>query len=166
VICAGILLAGALFLLAAVWDRHFSWWIRLSALLPLAASVAAEIAAQHLFDTYASWAGFLPLYLGGTAPESTRVQILHALDNANQEASVLGWVGVIVMGILLAVVLLGCCRRHDTIFPEGDDLFFLHTPPRHTVVESRSAPVLGSPPGGETNYWRDKLLRWTPLSRQ
>ena len=54
--------------------------------------------------------GSSPFFLGGTAPESTRVQIIHELAKANQEAGVLGWVGVIVTGILLAMVLLGWWR--------------------------------------------------------
>jgi len=110
VICAGILLALSLVILAVSWDRHFSRKARLSALLPLAASVAAEIAAHHLYDTYAGWAGFLAWRLGGSMTEAYLVQLIHELATANQEASVLGWIGVIVTGILLAVVLLGWWR--------------------------------------------------------
>ena len=110
VISSGILLALSLSMLAVSWERHLSWWIRLSALPPLAASVAAEIAAQHLYDTYAGWAGFLAWRLGGSMTEAYLVQLIHELATANQEASVLGWIGVIVTGILLAVVLLGWWR--------------------------------------------------------
>jgi hypothetical protein len=110
VICAGILLALSLVTLAVGWERHLTWWVRLSALLPLAASGAAEGAAQHLYDTYASWAGFLPWGLPGARFPSQVVFIITELASANHQATVLGWVGVIVTGILLAVTLVGWWR--------------------------------------------------------
>jgi hypothetical protein len=110
VICAGLLLAAALFLLTVSWERHWVWWLRLSALVPLAASVAAEVAAQHLYDTYASWAAYLSWGLPGVRLKQQFVDIVNEITRANNEATVLGWVGVIVTVILLAVTLVGWWR--------------------------------------------------------
>ena len=86
------------------------WWLRLSALVPLAASVAVDVAAQHLYDTYASWAAYLSWGLPGTRLPQQFVGIIVGLTSANHQATVLGWVGVLVTGILLAVTLVGWWR--------------------------------------------------------
>jgi hypothetical protein len=110
VICAGILLALCLVTLAVSWERHLIWSIRLSALVPLAASVAADVAAQHLYDTYASWAGFLSWGFMAAHTKPLLLEIIAEYTSANHQANMLGWVGVIVTGILLAVALVGWWR--------------------------------------------------------
>jgi hypothetical protein len=110
VICAVLLLALSLFLLTVSWERHWVWWLRLSALVPLAASVAAEVAAQHLYDTYASWAAYLSWGLAGTHLKQQVVDIVNEITRANNQATVLGWVGVIVTVILLVVTPVGWWR--------------------------------------------------------
>jgi hypothetical protein len=110
VICAVLLLALFLFVLAVSWERHWVWWLRLSALVSLAASVAADVAAQHLYDTYASWAGFLSWGLGGSHPPGYYVRIFNAITSANNQATVLGWAGVIATVILLTMTLVSWWR--------------------------------------------------------
>jgi hypothetical protein len=81
------------------------------ALLRLATSVAVAIAAQHLYQTYTYWVAFFPGFLEAVShPEPLVAQIFSEFDNANQEASVLGWVGGILTGLLLALGLIGMWR--------------------------------------------------------
>jgi hypothetical protein len=110
VICASLLLALFLLTLVVGWAKHFSTLARLSALVSLGTSIAAAIVAHHLYDAYGYWVAFLPPFLEGTAPEPLRVQVLNEINNANQQATVLGWVGVIMTSMLLAVGLLGVGR--------------------------------------------------------
>jgi hypothetical protein len=106
-ICAVVLLVLALLTLLVGWLRHLSWRVRLSALLPLAASVAAGIAAHALHDIYVSWVGFLNYWLPVSYPLGNQILITREITDANQTATVLGWVGIIVTGVLLALSLLG-----------------------------------------------------------
>jgi hypothetical protein len=107
VICASILLALFLLVLAVGWGRHFSRLIRLSALLTLSATVAATVAAQHFYTTNASWVAFLDAWFRESHAPQSFAPVYAELVNANQQAAVLGWIGVILTGILLAMGLLG-----------------------------------------------------------
>jgi hypothetical protein len=106
VICASTLLALFLLLLAVGWGRHFSRLIRLSALLTLSASIAATIAAQHFYATHTSWVAFLDAWFRESHAPQSFAPVYTELVNANQQAAVLGWIGVLLTGILLALSLL------------------------------------------------------------
>ena len=106
-ICASVLLALFLLLLAVGWRRHFSRLIRLSALLTLSAGVAATIAAWHFYATHASWVTFLDTWFRESHVPQSFAPVYNELVNANQQATVLGWMGVLLTGILLAMGLLG-----------------------------------------------------------
>ena len=86
--------------------RHFSRLIRLSALLSLCASLAAAVAAWHLYTTHAFWVTFLDAWFRGSHVPQSFVSVYNELVNANQQAAVFGWIGVILMGLLLAMGLL------------------------------------------------------------
>lgn len=109
-ICAAVLLILALLTLLVGWVRHLSWRVRLLALLPLAAGIAAEIVAYALQDTYAYWVGFLNYWLPVSYPKGVQDHFLSEIANANQAATVLGWTGVIVTVVLLALSLVGVWR--------------------------------------------------------
>lgn len=117
VICAGLLLALALLTFARGWIRRFSRPTRLGALLPLAASVFAALAAHHLDDTYAYWVAFLPTFLVESHAEPLVAQVTSEFDSANHDAAVLGWVGIILTGLLLALSLLSLWRLRRTAVP-------------------------------------------------
>jgi uncharacterized membrane protein len=51
-ICTVVLLVLAVLTLLIGWVRHLSLWVRLSALLPLAASIGAAIAVHALHTSY------------------------------------------------------------------------------------------------------------------
>ena len=110
-ICAGVLLV--LFLLAFTigWVQHLSWHVRLYALVPLAAGMASAIAAHALHDTYVYWVyGLYAASGAGPAPQAYYERLQRDIASANQTATVLGWVFVIVTVILLALGLVGVWR--------------------------------------------------------
>jgi len=111
-ICASLLLALFLLTLAVGWARHFSPWLRLSALLSMLAGAAVTLAAHHLYDTYAFWWALLDqlFFHQHSPPEPTMLVYYHEQVSANQQAVVLGWGGSVVTGALLAVGLLGMWR--------------------------------------------------------
>jgi hypothetical protein len=109
-ICAGILLILALLTLLIGWLCHLYWRVRLLALLPLAAGIAAEIVAHVLHDTYVYWVEFLNYWLPVSYPKGFQDHFLREIANADQAATVLGWTGVIVTGVLLALGLVGMWR--------------------------------------------------------
>ncbi len=95
VICASLLLALFLLTLAVGWARHFSPWLRLSALLSVLASAAVTLAAHHLYDTYAFWWALLDqLFHQHAPPEQSMLVYYHEQVSANQQAAVLGGVAV------------------------------------------------------------------------
>jgi hypothetical protein len=105
-ICACLLLAMALLTFAVEWGRSLSRLARLSALLPLAASVAAAILAHHL---YSYWDNYLNVTLFTTRAADNPFfvgRLFNEIVSANQHATVLGWIGVTVTGIVLALSLL------------------------------------------------------------
>jgi hypothetical protein len=110
VICACLLLAMALLTCAVEWGRPLSRLARLSALLPLAASVAVAILAHHLYDLYSYWNHYLYVTLFTTRATDNPVfvdRLFNEIVSANQQATVLGWIGVMVTGIVLTPSLLG-----------------------------------------------------------
>jgi hypothetical protein len=110
-ICAGVLLV--LFLLAFIfgWVRHLSWYVRLYALVPLTAGMASAIAAHALHDTYVYWVyGLYAASGAGPAPQAYYERLQRDIASANQAATVLGWSGIIVTVILLALGLVGLWR--------------------------------------------------------
>jgi hypothetical protein len=109
VICASLLLALFLLTLAMGWWRHFSRLVWLSLLLDLAVISASTVAALHLYDTYASWAAFFNSVQHGRHL-GPYLSIVNELTSDNQMAAMLGWAGVIVTGVLVAVGLLGIGR--------------------------------------------------------
>ena len=110
VICACLLLAMALLTFAVEWGRSLSRLARLSALLPLAASVAVATLAHHLYDLYSYWDNYLNVTLFTRRPADNPFfvdRLFNEIVNANQHATVLGWIGVIVTSIVLALSLFG-----------------------------------------------------------
>jgi len=119
-VCTGALFALALLTLLAMSVRQLSWRVRLSALVPLAAGIAAGIVAHALHTTYVYWENVLSL------PEPTpghitvllikthlvRYQhIQREVASATHTATILGWgVVVVVTGILLILGFLGAWR--------------------------------------------------------
>jgi hypothetical protein len=100
----------ALLTCAVEWGRSLSRLARLSALLPLAASVAAAIVAHHLYDLHSYWDNYLKVTLFTTRATDNPVfvdRLFNEIVNANQQATVLGWIGVMVTGIVLVLSLLG-----------------------------------------------------------
>ena len=106
-ICASVLLALFLLLLAAGWRRHFSRLLCLSVLLTLSASLAATIAAWHFYATHASWVTFLDIWFRESHAPQSFTSVYNELGTVNQQAAVLGWIGVLLTNILLAIGLLG-----------------------------------------------------------
>lgn len=108
-ICASMLLALFLLTLAVGWWRHFSRWLIFYLLLTLVACVAAAFAAQQFYATYASWRNVI-FSLIHLPPTLAWGYTYHAIVAENQQATVVGWSGVIVTGMLLAPGLVGMCR--------------------------------------------------------
>jgi|SRR5215469_1206033 len=110
VICASILLADLLLILAVGWKSHLSWRVRFTTVISLAASVFAVLTAHHLYDTYATWQAFLDVWLPESHVPESVAQVASEIAYANHDATVLGWVGIIVTGILLVLSLVGVWR--------------------------------------------------------
>jgi hypothetical protein len=108
-ICAGLLLALTVLHLLVGWVRHLSWHVRLTALLPLVAGIGAGIAAHSLQDTYTYWVTFL-CDLPRSFPPAFQHYFLNGIANANHTATVIGWVAIVVTGLLLALSLAGIWR--------------------------------------------------------
>lgn len=115
-VCSGILLILALLTLLMTWVRHVPWRLRLSALVPLAAGIAAGVVAHALHTTYAYWDTLSPRPLPENAPlvlSSTRVSFQHiqnGIASATQAATVLGWSSIVATGILLVLGLVSAWR--------------------------------------------------------
>jgi hypothetical protein len=106
VICASILLVLFLLLVAVGQGRQFSRMLRLNSLLSLSASVAAAIAAWHFYATHTFWVTFLDTWFRESHVPQSFVPVYNELVNVNQQAAVLGWMGVLLTSILLAMGLL------------------------------------------------------------
>ncbi len=106
VACAIILLALALLVLAVALVRHLSWPVRIGALVPLAASVLAGGVARYIHDTYL-YVVQLEGEFGGSGPKQFYLELERNMASAIHGAQVLGWLVVIITGVLLVVGLLG-----------------------------------------------------------
>jgi len=112
-ICAGALVVLMLLTYLVGWARHLSGRVRLLALVPLAAGITAGITAHALHDTYMNWVSLLNRLFSPRSPQSPKVaeaRFLHEIATANHTATVLGWIGVTVTGILLLLSLMGLWR--------------------------------------------------------
>ena len=106
-ICASALLLLTLLTFIVGWAWHLSRRVRVLALVPLAAGITAGITAHVLHDTYVSWVSFLE-HLAPTYPPNLTLN--NEIASANQAATVLGWVFVIVTGILFVLGLFNVWR--------------------------------------------------------
>ena len=109
-VCAVALLAVALLMLVVGWIRHVSGWMRLSALVPLAIGIGVEITAYSLHTSYVYWTTYIDAAWGAKAPPAFYSHVLYQAEQANHMGTVLGWVGVVVTGIVVAVCLVGLWR--------------------------------------------------------
>jgi hypothetical protein len=111
-ICACALLLLTLLTVMVGWVRHLSRHVRLLTLVPLAASIAAGITAHVFHDTYVYWVSLFD-HLPPTAPPNPN--FINGIANANQAATVLGWIFVIVTGVLFVLGLFDLWHR---VMPE------------------------------------------------
>ena len=108
-VLAVVLLALTLLTFVVGWVRHLPWWARLSAVVPLAASIGIASAIPGLHTTYVFWATICNFCCGhGCTPESLRAGARFA-GMAAHMAVVLGWVGIIGAGLWL-ILLAGVAR--------------------------------------------------------
>jgi hypothetical protein len=128
-ICAVVLLVLAGLTLLIGWVRHLSLWVRLRALLPLAASIGAAIAVHALHTSYVYWDNTLTALVNHPrgAP-LTYYRALYFIGTATHTAVVLGWIFLIVTGVLLVLGLVGVWRL--TVYDRHGDL------PVPLVIES------------------------------
>jgi hypothetical protein len=101
-ICAGALLLLTLLTSIVGWARHLSGRVRLLALVPLAAGIAAGITAHALHESYVFWVSLFDR-LAPTAPRNPN--FTNEIANANQAATVLGWIFVIVTSVVVVLSL-------------------------------------------------------------
>ena len=110
VICASLLLALFLLLLAMGWRKQFSKWLLLGMLLSLVGSVAMAFVAHHFFDTYAFYTAFLDSVLHGRHVGPYLKVLDQDFVRDEQQATVLGWIGVSATGVVLALDVIGMGR--------------------------------------------------------
>jgi hypothetical protein len=108
-ICAGVLLLLTLLTFIIGWAWHFSGRVRLYVLVPLAAGITAGMTAHILHTTYVYWV-FRVANLPPSFPREVGDNLMNGIANANQAATALGWVFVIVTGMVLALSLVGLWR--------------------------------------------------------
>ena len=119
-ICAVVLLVLAVLTLLIGWVRHLSLWVRLSALLPLAASIGAALAVHALHTSYVYWDNSptdLVMYARG-AP-LTFYRALYFIGTTTHTAMVLGWISIIVTEVLLVLGLVGVWRLRGKEVPDN-----------------------------------------------
>ena len=125
-ICASALLLLTLLTFIVGWAWHLSRRVRVLALVPLAAGITAGSLSHVLHDTYVSWVSFLE-HLAPTYPPNLTLN--NEIASANQAATVLGWVFVIVTGILFVLGLFNVWR--SAVSGQGRGIFrcrWLSTP--------------------------------------
>ena len=109
-VLAVVLLAVALLILVVGWVRHLPWWVRLSAVVPLATSIGVARAVPGLHATYAYWAYVCNWCCGHGCVQSSATHAEVFADAAAHMAAVLGWVGMVVAGLWLLFGLVGFWR--------------------------------------------------------
>ena len=110
-VCSIVLLALGLLVLLISWLGHLPWLVRLSGVLPLAASGFAWAAALHLQDTFGYLVQLEQDYnFGGFAPRSYYTHLEHLMASALHNALVLAWLVVVVTSVLLLSSALGLWR--------------------------------------------------------
>jgi hypothetical protein len=124
-VCALILFSLYLVTLVVAWKLQLSRRVRASALVPLAAGIGAGIAVYVLHTTYAYWNAQLmtaytvdPGVPGHGFPPGWTFRQVHVviiglgpeIPNATHAATVLGWAGIVVTGILLVFGLVDAWR--------------------------------------------------------
>jgi hypothetical protein len=109
-ICAVVLLVLAGLTLLIGWGRHLSLWVRLSALLPLAASMGAAIAVHSLHTSYVYVDNLITMLANSRAPLPFQVHVFYLVNTDTHTAMVLGWIFLIVTGALLVLGIVGFWR--------------------------------------------------------
>ena len=109
--CSIVLLALGLLVLLISWLGHLPWLVRLSGVLPLAASGFAWAAALHLQDTFGYLVQLEQEYSGGGKPPPSYYPHLERLmASALHNALVLAWLVVVVTSVLVLSSALGLWR--------------------------------------------------------
>jgi len=109
--CSIVLLATGLLVLLISWRWHLPWLVRLSGVLPLAASGFAWVAALHLQDIFGYLVQLEQDYdFGGKPPPSYYLHLEHLMANTLHDALVLAWLVVAVTGVLVLTSALGLWR--------------------------------------------------------
>jgi hypothetical protein len=119
-ICAAVLLVLAGLTLLIGWVRHLSLWVRLSALLPLAASIGAAIAVHALHTSYVYWDNSLTdLVTYARGAPLTFYRALYFIGTATHTAMVVGWISIIVTAVLLVLGLIGVWHLRGKAVPDN-----------------------------------------------
>jgi hypothetical protein len=109
--CAVVLFALALITLVIGRMRHLSQWVRLTALVPLAAAIGAAIVVHVLHDSYIFWVNYSNAYIFGKSPPTVEFYYYPGTANTDHTAAVVGWVVLIVTALCLIFCLVGAWRR-------------------------------------------------------
>jgi hypothetical protein len=106
--CSILLLALGLLVLLISWLGHLPWLVRLSCVLPLAASGFAWAAALHLQDTFGYLLQLEQDYSdGGSPPMGYYPHLEHLMASALHDALLLAWLVVVVTSVLVLASALG-----------------------------------------------------------
>ncbi len=112
-VLAVALLALALLTFVVGWVRHLPWWARLSAVVPLAASIGIASAIPGLHNTYVFWDTISNFCFGHGCFPNSFPHAEYVAGIAAHMAAVLGWVGIIGAGLWL--VLLASVARNGVL---------------------------------------------------
>jgi hypothetical protein len=109
--CSIVLLALGLLILLTSWLGHLPWLVRLSGVLPLAASGFAWGVALHIQDTF----GYLlqleeDFSSGGSPPMGYYLHLEYLMAGSLHDALLLGWLVVVITGGLVLASTLGLWR--------------------------------------------------------
>ena len=108
--CTVVLFALALLTLMVGWMRHLSWGVRLTPLVPLAASMGTAIAVHALHDSYIFWVNYSHTYIGAKSPSEDESYYFPGTANIDHTAAVVGWVVLMVTALCLILCLVGVWR--------------------------------------------------------
>jgi CHASE2 domain-containing sensor protein len=116
-ICCILLLALSLLALLVGLRRHFTPLLLVCMIFSLAGAVAAALVAHHFYQTYTYWVGYLPEFVDESHPAPTFTHVANQFYDDNQEATILGWAGVVTA----VLVTLGALGTWQLVTPEGRD---------------------------------------------